>query len=148
MTKKLAVLEAELEVKRSHLVGMDSQVAKEMEIIRKNHEETQAELEEVKKDVLEVVYTEEEVVKELEAIELDIKSQKAVLSEKTKLEEKLGKELTIDDKEIKAAEKGLKSEIKDIDAEESRLLIEKQTLQNLTDELLNSEKDRLEIEAS
>ena len=148
MTKKLAVLEAELEVKRSHLVGMDSQVAKEMEIIRKNHEETQAELEEVIKDVLEVVYTEEEVVKELEAIELDIKSQKAVLSEKTKLEEKLGKELTIDDKEIKAAEKGLKSEIKDIDAEESRLLIEKQTLQNLTDELLNSEKDRLEIEAS
>ena len=148
MTKKLAVLEAELEVKRSHLVGMDSQVAKEMEIIRKNHEETQAELEEVKKDVLEVVYTEEEVVKELEAIELDIKSQKAVLSEKTKLEEKLGKELTIDDKEIKAAEKGLKSKIKDIDAEESRLLIEKQTLQNLTDELLNSEKDRLEIEAS
>ena len=148
MTKKLAVLEAELEVKRSHLVGMDSQVAKEMEIIRKNHEETQAALEEVKKDVLEVVYTEEEVVKELEAIELDIKSQKAVLSEKTKLEEKLGKELTIDDKEIKAAEKGLKSEIKDIDAEESRLLIEKQTLQNLTDELLNSEKDRLEIETS
>ena len=56
--------------------------------------------------------------------------------------------MTIDDKEIKAAEKGLKSEIKDIDAEESRLLIEKQTLQNLTDELLNSEKDRLEIEAS
>ena len=85
MTKKLAVLEAELEVKRSHLVGMDSQVAKEMEIIRKNHEETQAALEEVKKDVLEVVYTEEEVVKELEAIELDIKSQKAVLSEKRKL---------------------------------------------------------------
>ena len=132
-------------MKRSHLVGMDSQVAKEMEIIRKNHEETQAE---VKKDVLEVVYTEEEVVKELEAIELDIKSQKAVLSEKTKLEEKLGKELTIDDKEIKAAEKGLKSKIKDIDAEESRLLIEKQTLQNLKDELLNSEKNRLEIETS
>ena len=39
----MAALEAELEVKRSHLVGMDSQVAKEMEIIRKNHEETQAE---------------------------------------------------------------------------------------------------------
>jgi hypothetical protein len=34
--------------------------------------------------------TEEEVVKHLEAIELKIKSKKAVLSDKSKLEEKLG----------------------------------------------------------
>ena len=104
---------------------MDSQVANEMEITRKKHEEAQAELEEVKKDVLGMVSTEEEVVKELEAIELEIKSQKAVLSEKTKFEENLGKEVTIEDKETKV----MKANIKDIDAEESRLLSEKQTLQ-------------------
>jgi hypothetical protein len=34
--------------------------------------------------------TEEEVVKQLEAIELKIKSKKAVFSDKSKLEEKLG----------------------------------------------------------
>ena len=73
-----AALKAKLEVKRSHLVGMDSQVATEMEITRKKYEESQAELEEVKKDVLGMVSTEEEVVTELEAIELEIKSPKAV----------------------------------------------------------------------
>jgi chromosome segregation ATPase len=72
----MAALDADLEVKRSHLVGMDIQVAKEMEITRKKYEESQAELEEVKKDVLGMVSTEEGVVKELEAIELEIKSQK------------------------------------------------------------------------
>ena len=97
----MAALKAGLEVKSSHLVGMDSQVAKEREVTRKKHEESRAELEEVKNDVLGMVSTEEEVVKELEAIELEIKSQKAVLSEKTKFEENLGKEVTIADKEIK-----------------------------------------------
>ena len=70
-----AALKAKLEVKRSHLVGMDSQVAKEMEITRNRHDESRAELEEVKKDVLGMVSTEEGVVKELEAIALEIKSQ-------------------------------------------------------------------------
>ena len=70
----MAALKADLEVKRSHLVSMDSQVATEMEITRKKYEESQAELEEVKKDVLGMVSTEEEVVKELEAIEVEIKS--------------------------------------------------------------------------
>ena len=76
-----------------------------MEITRKKHEEAKAELEEVKKDVLGMVSTEEEVVKELEAIEL----------------------------EIKAAEKFLKSKIKDIDAAESRVFNEEQTIQALND---------------
>ena len=58
----MAALKADLGVKRSHLVGMVSQVATEMEITRKNHEESQAELEEVKKDVLGMVSTEEEFV--------------------------------------------------------------------------------------
>jgi hypothetical protein len=44
----------------------------------------------VKKDVLEMASTEEEVVKQLEGIELEIKSKKAVLSDKSILEERLG----------------------------------------------------------
>ena len=88
----------------------------------------QAELEEIKKDVLEMVSTEEEVMKQLEAIELEIKSKKAVLTEKTKLEEKLGKEVMIADKESKAVEKNMKSKVKDIAAEESRLMNEKQVI--------------------
>ena len=68
-----------------------------------------------------MVSTEEEVVKEPEAIELESKSQKAVLSENIKIEKNLAKEVTDADKEIKAAEKVLKSKVKEIDAEESRL---------------------------
>ena len=88
----MAALEAELEVKRSYLVGKDSQVAKELEMTRKKYGESQAEMEVVKKDFLETASMKEEVVKQLEEIELDIQSQKAVLSEKSKLEEKLWKE--------------------------------------------------------
>ena len=65
--------------------------------------------------------TEEEVVKEPEAIELESKSQKAVLSENIKIEKNLAKEVTDAEKEMKAAEKVLKSKVKEIDAEESRL---------------------------
>ena len=106
-----ASLKDELEVKISHLLGMDIQVAKEMEITRTR----------LKKDVLGMISTEEEVVKEPEAIELESKSQKAVLSENIKIEKNLAKEVTDADKEIKAAEKVLKSKVKEIDAEESRL---------------------------
>lgn len=68
-----------------------------------------------------MVSTEEEVVKEPEAIELESKSQKAVLSENIKIEKNLAKEVTDAEKEMKAAEKVLKSKVKEIDAEESRL---------------------------
>ena len=104
-----ASLKDELEVKISHLLGMDIQVAKEMEITRRHR---------LKKDVLGMV---EEVVKEPEAIELESKSQKAVLSENIKIEKNLAKEVTDAEKEMKAAEKVLKSKVKEIDAEESRL---------------------------
>ena len=54
--------------------------------------------------------------------------------------------MTIADKEIKAADKVLKSKIKDIDAEESRLLSEKQVIQTLNDELMKYKKNRLPME--
>ena len=51
----------------------------------------QAELEEIKKDVLGMVSTEEEFVKELEVIELEMKSKKDVLSREPSLKKILGR---------------------------------------------------------
>ena len=57
---------------------MDSQVVMEMEVARKMFEESTEELELAQKDVLEIVSLEEEVMKQLDAIELEIKSKKSV----------------------------------------------------------------------
>ena len=66
---------------------------------------------------------------------------------KTKLEETLEKELMIADKESKDVEKNMKSKMKEVEAEETRLTSEKQAIETLKEEMIDPEKKKLEVES-
>ena len=66
---------------------------------------------------------------------------------KTKLEETLEKELMIADKESKDVAKNMKSKMKEVEAEETRLTSEKQAIETLKEEMIDPEKKKLEVES-
>ena len=145
LLKTMAGLQLEMEAKRSDLADIDKDLAKEMDVAMKKHEECQADLDEAHKEISEITSLEEDFVKQLEEVDVKIKAQKVELLEKIKLEERLAKDLAAATKDNKCVEKDIKSVKADIAIKESKLRSDIQAVQGMKDELFESDKIRVDL---
>jgi len=88
----LAAKKSELEKKGVQVDGIDVELSMEMDNVSKKYEECKAELEVVRKHVLETTAEEEEFVRDLDEIEKNIKLKKIELSEKLTEEDNVARE--------------------------------------------------------
>jgi len=141
----LAAKKSELEKKRVQVVGIDVELSMEMDNVSKKYEECKAELEVVRKLVLETTAVEEEFVRDLDELEKKTKLKKIELSEKLKQEDEFARQKTVVSKENQEIEKEIKAIDKEMSSKQLKLEADKKAIDDLKKKTNEYERKSKEI---